>query len=346
MLKKILIAIFLVFILAGVGAGVFLHRASTVRSEFSGERVFMVEEGEDAVSVGERLSAEGLVPNKWYFLWSAWRMGLQGRLHAGEYVIPGKLSAGEVVSVFLSTAGKPEEVTLTFPEGWTAVKIADRLSVNHFDGERFLQLVQNPDSEIRNTYPLLANLPESASLEGFLFPDTYTFRLTATPEDILQLFLKNFSVKFDASLRDKARVEGKTVFDIVTMASILEREVGTTAQKAADIERERSIVSDIFWRRLADGHRLESDATLAYALGTNKIQHSVADTENSSLYNTYAHVGLPPGPISNPGLISLRSALSPISNEYYYFLNNPNTGETVFSKTFDEHVANKNKNGL
>ena len=170
--------------------------------------------------------------------------------------------------------------------------------------------------------------------------------MTAVPEDILQLFLKNFGKKFDSSLQDKVRAEGKTTFDIVTMASILEREVGTTSQSIADIERERSIVSDIFWRRLSDGHRLESDATLAYALGTNKIQHSAADTENPSLYNTYAHTGLPPGPISNPGLISLRAALFPISNEYYYFLNNPKTGETVFSKTFDEHVANKNKNGL
>lgn len=346
MLKKILIVIFCLFILAGVGAGVFLHQSSTVRSEFSGERVFTVEDGEDAMSVGERLFAEGLVPNTWYFLWSAWRMGLQGRLHAGEYVIPGRLSAPEVVSVFLSTTGKPEEVTLTFPEGWTAEKIADRLSANHFDGDRFLKLVREPDSELRNAYSFLAGLPEGASLEGFLFPDTYTFRLTAVPEDILQLFLRNFGTKFDSSFQDKARAEGKTVFDIVTMASILEREVGTVSQSAADIERERSMVSDIFWRRLLDGHRLESDATLAYALGTNKIQHSAADTANPSPYNTYVHVGLPPGPISNPGRISLRAALYPIPNEYYYFLNNPKTGETVFSKTFDEHVANKNKNGL
>lgn len=346
MLKKFLGVIGSVFILSGVAAGVFLYRASTVWSEFSGERVFTVEDGEDIMSVGERLFSEGLVPSKVYFLWSAWRMGLRGHLRAGEYVIPGKLSAPEVVSVFLSTAGKPEEVTLTFPEGWTAEKIAGRLSANHFDGDRFLELVRMPDPEIKKTYSFLADLPEGASLEGFLFPDTYTFRLTASPEDILQFFLKNFSEKFDASLQEKAHAEGKTVFDSVTMASILEREVGTATQGAADIERERSIVSDIFWRRLADGHRLESDATLAYALGTNKIQHSAADTANTSPYNTYAHTGLPPGPISNPGLISLRAALSPISNEYYYFLNNPKTGETVFSKTFEEHVANKNKNGL
>ena len=158
--------------------------------------------------------------------------------------------------------------------------------------------------------------------------------------------LANFGARFGSDFQDETKRQGKSVFEIVTMASILEREIGTVNQSEDSIENDRKMVSDIFWRRIAENHALESCATVQYVLGTSKTQLSYEETRVNSPYNTYINKGLPPGPIANPGLVSLRAALFPVKNDFYYFLNNPKTGETFFAKTFEEHQANKAKNGL
>ena len=347
MVRKLLFVLLGVCCVTGIGAGVFVYRAQSVKSEFVGERLFHIDEHENVFSVAKRLESDHLVVSRWYFLWSAWRGGLRGKIHAGDFVIPGRLTSPDVVTVFLMNDGKPKEITLTFPEGWMAKQMAARLSANGFDGDGFLALVERPLSAMTAKYPILASLPEGASLEGFLFPDTYTFLLSATSENILAKMLQNFEVRFTPDMREEASRQGKSVFQIVTLASIVEREIGTVNQSAEDIARERGMVSDLFWRRLADGHALESDATVQYARGGEaKVQHSLDDIAVDSPYNTYANKGLPPGPISNPGLVSLRAALFPIANDFYFFLNNPKTGQTFFSKTFEEHVRNKAANGL
>lgn len=347
MLRKFLFGLSGVFLLAGIGAGVFVFRAKSVRSEFVGERLFHVDERENVFSVAKRLESDHLTASRWYFLWSAWSGGLRGKIHAGDFVIPGKLTSPEVVTVFLLNDGKPKEIKLTFPEGWTAAQMAARLSSNGLDGDGFLALVAKPIPEWRDAYPALQSLPEGASIEGFLFPDTYTFLFSATSEAIVSKMLRNFEARFTPDMREESARQKKSIFEIVTLASIVEREIGTAKQSAEDIARERGMVSDLFWRRLADGHALESDATVRYARGGEaKVQHSLDDIAVDSPYNTYANKGLPPGPISNPGLISLHAALYPIANDFYFFLNNPKTGKTFFSKTFEEHVRNKSANGL
>ncbi len=333
-------------ILAGVGAGVFLYRAKTVKSGFSGEKLFHIEVGEDITSIAKRLERERLVASKWYFLWSAWRGGLRGNVRAGDFVIAGRRTAPEVIVILRSEEGKPKEITLTFPEGWDSKKIAARLNANRFDGDRFLALVKEPLPEWREKYVTLQNLQEGSSLEGFLFPDTYTFLLSATPEDIIEKMLRDFETRFGDDLRREATRQEKSIFDIVVMASILEREIGTANQSLETIERDRKMVSDIFWRRLGDGHALESCATVQFVLGSNKPQLSFEETRTPSPYNTYINKGLPPGPIGNPGIVSLRAALFPTTNDFYYFLNNPETGETFFAKTLEEHGRNKVQNGL
>jgi UPF0755 protein len=119
------------------------------------------------------------------------------------------------------------------------------------------------------------------------------------------------------------------------MASILEKEVKD--------EADMKLVADIFWRRLENGQRLESCATLAYALGQNKPQYSYEETRLASPYNTYINDGLPPGPICNPSLKAIRSAIYPTANDYNFFLNRPDNGQTIFSRTFEEHKLNKDK---
>ena len=217
-------------------------------------------------------------------------------------------------------------------------QMAAELSAHGFDGQAFLKIAQAPTAEILSSFPLLATLPKGASLEGYLFPDTYYFAKEATPEGIIKKILNNTEARLTDDLRTAIKDQKKSQFEIMTMASIVEAEVR--------VARERPIVSGIFWKRLAEGIRLQSDATLDYILGTEAVKHSLEETRIDSPYNTYAKDGLPPGPIGNPGLSSIKAAIFPEQTEYFYFLNDAQTGETVFSKTFEEHVANKAKHGL
>lgn len=130
----------------------------------------------------------------------------------------------------------------------------------------------------------------------------------------------------------------KTIYEIVTMASILEKEVKTP--------EDMKIVSGIFWKRIDQGRPLQSCATIAYVLGREKKQYSYEDTRTPSPYNTYINKGLPPGPINNPGMNSILAAVYPKETDYNYFLTDPETGKTIFSKTLEEHEENKVKYGL
>ena len=181
-------------------------------------------------------------------------------------------------------------------------------------------------------------MPESASLQGFLFPDTYFFDKEDSAESIIEKMLANFGNKINAELRSAAKNKNKNLYAAVTLASIVENEVRS--------ENDRQIVSDIFLRRLSIGKPLESDATIKYILGIDKIQHTFEETRVVSSYNTYTNTGLPPSPIGNPGLISIRATILPEDNSYFYFLSDPKTGETIFSVTYEEHLRNKNLHGL
>jgi UPF0755 protein len=181
----------------------------------------------------------------------------------------------------------------------------------------------------------LKDAPADADLEGFLFPDTYRVFKNATAEDIVQKLLDNFNDKLTLDLRTDIAKQGKSIFDVITMASIIEKEVKSP--------EDMKIVSGIFWQRTGDSYPLESCATLAYILGVNKKQYTYEDTKINSPYNTYQNAGLPPGPICNPGLAAIQAAIYPQTTDYHYFLTRPDTGATIFSKTYQEHLRNKAK---
>ena len=187
-------------------------------------------------------------------------------------------------------------------------------------------------------YSFFSLLPKGVSLEGYLFPDTYFFSQKLTSEDIVKKFLTNFDNRLSSSLREEIKKQGKKLEDIIIMASIIEREVKN--------EEDKKTVGGIFWNRIKNGQPLQSCATIAYILGENKKQYSFEDTRIDSPYNTYLNQGLPPGPISNPGLSSIEAAVYPNGNTYNYFLSDPETGKTIFSRTIEDHNANKYKFGL
>ncbi len=302
------------------------------------EVTFTVGKGDGARAVATGLENAGIIADDLPFLFYVMRSDLAPRLQSGEYRLSGSLSIPEIVERLVAGKVIPPGVKVTFPEGFTAAMIADRLTAEGLPGQEFLAIVSRPFPKWRERFAFLADLPEGKSLEGYLFPDTYIFPREATAELIVAELLKTFEKK---ALPLYAEHQGKTTlsrYQSLILASIIEEE-GKNAE-------ERRIISDIFLKRLAINQPLQSDATVNYALGTSKMQPSFKDIETDSPYNTYRYPGLPPTPIASPGLESLRAALDPITNEYYFFLNNLTTGETVFSRTFEEHVANRAKHGL
>ena len=296
--------------------------------------MFEVEKGEGLLSVAERLDEKELVSGKIFFYYYMKNNGLLNKILPGIYEIGSQLTIPEIAVIL--TKEIKTSVKITFPEGWNIKQMAERLTKNDLDGAEFLKLANNP-KEFQAEFPFLED-EKIKSLEGFLFPDTYLFKENIEAKDIIVKLLRNFENKLTDELVQSIESQDRSLFEIITMASLIEKEVVNA--------EDREIVSGIFWGRIKIGQALQSCATLAYILGVNKKQYTYADTEIVSPYNTYQSRGLPPGPIANPGIAAIFASVNPKYTTYNYFLSDINTGETVFSEALDEHNMNKVKHGL
>lgn len=180
-------------------------------------------------------------------------------------------------------------------------------------------------------YDFLEGKPSTVDLEGFLYPDTYIFEKDVTADEVVGKMLENFDKKLTADIKAKADKSDLSLYEIVTLASVVEREVA----KPSD----RRLVASVFSNRLEIGMALESCATIQYITGENKKQFTYAETRVASPYNTYINRGLPPGPIGSPSIDSILAVIEPEDSGYLYFLSAD--GTTYFSRTFEEHEAKK-----
>lgn len=344
-IKLVLLAALIFLLLAGAVAIYVVLKANSPYTGFERVQQFEVRSGESGASIANRLEQEGLISSEWIFRLYATLTGKDAKLQAGVYELDSSMSISQIASALAVGLGGAEEIAVTFYEGWTAGRYASALAED-FPGQymRFLSMARSyPD---KTEYPFLSDNP-SDSLEGYLFPDTYRFRSDAQAEQFIAVLLSEFDEKFDPSLRTQAAKLGMTVHEAVTLASIIEGEVGRSSTNRTDednrkLDEERKMVAGVFYNRLQLGMPLQSDATLNYVIGEGRRQATTQDTQIDSPYNTYKHIGLPPGPIGNPSLSSLRAAVFPASHDYLYFLSKAD-GEAVFSKTLDEHNVNKAK---
>lgn len=183
---------------------------------------------------------------------------------------------------------------------------------------------------------VLTDKPDDVSYEGYLRPDTYRIFASSNAKDIVQKLVLARHDQFSAEMWEGVRASGRSVHEIMTMASIIEREVRTP--------QDRRLVSDLFWRRYDAGMGLQADSTVHYLTGTDgSVFTSAKDRDIDSPWNTYKYAGLPPGPISNPSLSAIEAAIFPESNEYWYFLTTLDTGEVKYGRTLAEHNANVQK---
>jgi UPF0755 protein len=305
---------------------------------------FTVSSGEGVKKIGQALFKAGLIKSEFHFDLYVSRSKEGLNMQAGVYEISPTQTIKEIVAQL--TAGKVvnEEKTITIIPGWDLRDIAKYLAgqgiasttvFNQLAGKPLQKYKAGQLPDYSSAFPVLADKPKTVNLEGYLFPDTYRIYKDATVEDVINKMIGNLEAKLTVSDRTAISEEGKSVYEIITLASIVEKEV----RKTEDMKT----VSGIFWNRLKIGQTLGSDATLSYIFADNTAAHSLDETKSDSPYNTYRFAGLPPGPICSPSLEAIKAAIYPAKTSYYYFLTNPANGETIYSKTLDEHNRNKQK---
>jgi len=309
-MRKFISILLILFLL-----GVFLYQGAYLpKSPFSVEgKLFSIERGQNVFQIAENLGKEGLIKNRYFFDFYVLTQGAQRKLQAGEYELSPSMSIAEIAKKIILGDVVKEEITII--EGWNLKDIGF-----YFENKGMFQAEELYD--------------ERAEVEGYFFPDTYQIRKGATLAEIINKAVDNFNKKLTSDLRGEIERQGKTIFEIVTMASLIEKEVKT--------KEDKELVSGILWKRLENNIPLQVDATITYITGKRTTKISKEETQIDSPYNTYKYLGLPIGPICNPGLESISAALYPKSSQYWYYLSVPE-GETIFSKTLEEHNYAKAK---
>lgn len=290
--------------------------------------LFKIEKGEGVKEIGEHLTANSLIKSLGVFKFYSLISGKAQKFLPGVYELSTAMSTPEIVGT-LTTPGA-NETQVTIPEGSTVKDVLKILTDAGVWGKDTPFGV--PTRELKAEYPFLAS---ATSYEGFIFPDTYRVALDAPPERIVRMFLDNFQIKAWSLLEGK-----QNWYQMLTLASLLEKEVPEFS--------DRQMVAAILLRRMRIRMPLQVDATVSYAkcggltTSCETLKITKSDTAMSSPYNTYQRLGWPPTPISNPGQAAIKAALAPKDNPYLYYLS-AKTGETMFSKTLEEHNTKRAK---
>ncbi len=341
--RKRIIGTFVV--LAGIGILGMLNEIYYPHPSFEGRKRITIPQGAGSRAIGEHLKTEGIVRSKWAFVTYVFLRNKASDLKPGEYTFFSDMDIPEITNDLIR--GGATEILLTVPEGWAAADIAKKLeSEKVVTRQEFLNAAGYPNTDYRidqklpqpenlaDTFSFLADKPWYIGFEGYLFPDTYRIFRDSEPREIIEKMLENTDKKLTSDLREEIARQKKSIFSIVTIASLIEKEVRT--------DEDRAIVSDILWKRLDRGIPLQIDATVNYITGGKNPSVTREETKINSPYNTYLYPGLPLGPISNPGLSAIRAAIYPKKTQYLFYLSTPE-GKTIFSRTLDEHNAAKRK---
>ncbi len=337
---------FIVFFIVFIFSLIFIFVRETGRNIEIEDTIFKIERGESLTSIADRLNKKGILRSKTTFLGYLLFLGKNENLQAGIYEITSGMSIVDIVDKISN--GRVSFQNITFIEGWPLVNFATHLEESGLiEKDDFLQVSglskpqanllevdYIPAEDFKSNLWILRDLPEDASYEGYLFPDTYRI-YDEDSKSIVKRMMLNLQSKISGQIKEDMKSSERNIHEIITMASLIEKEVFLFEDKAK--------ISDILWRRLEIGMPLQVDATVNYITGRRGIDVTIEETKINSKYNTYQKTGLPEGPISNPGINSIKAALNPQSNDYWYYLSDPKTGKTIFSKNHSEHIKAKNK---
>lgn len=300
------------------------------------EQSFRIEHGESAQSIAARLQAEGFIKDAGVLMDYLVYTGLDTTLQAGEFRLSRHMTAIEI-ALRLQDA-TPSEVTFNVLPGWRMEEIAASLPTSglSFSGKEFL----DRGKQLPESFVTLFEAPQSASLEGFLFPGSYQLPRDIALEDFINVMLENFASNMETDWLEAYKRQGMSVYQAVILASIIQRE--------AVKEEEMPQIASVFFNRLARGMKLDSDPTVQYALGFNASLNtwwtnplSAESLSFDSPFNTYVYADLPPAPICNPSPLALRAVAYPVLTSYLYFRAScDGSGLHLFAETLEAHLAN------
>lgn len=280
--------------------------------------------GMNTKMIADLLYEHRLIDNVLAFRVMAKFNGLDGSLKAGDYVFEPNMGYSDIMQKL--ARGQVALFNLTVPEGYNVDQIAKLLE------EKGIARADEVKKLARDyaPYDYITEDEQSAyRIEGFLFPDTYQVADGQNARDILRVMSSEFDHQFTPEMRERAKEMGLTIRNVVILASLVEKE--------AKLDEDRPIIAQVFLNRIREDMPLQSCATIQYILGEPKAELSIQDTEIPSPYNSYQHRGLPPGPIANPGVASIKAVLYAPPTDYLYFVADSN-GKHHFSKTYSEHL--------
>jgi len=325
---KIILGCLLFVVCCGliIWQGIYFPKNSTSQEE----SIFLIEKGQGLKEISENLEKENLIKNRFFFKLYVFFNNKQNQLQVGGYSLNSSMNVPEITEKFIS--GEVAEIKITIPEGFTLKQIESKLTDLTNVPRMFLGILRVED--FKSEFEFLKGASAELNLEGFLFPDTYHFSYLIKEEEIIGKMLNNFGKKLSPDLREEITRQKKSIFEIVIMASLLEKEVRSFEDK--------KLVSGILWKRLENGIHLQVDATITYITEKKTTKVLKEDLQIDSPYNTYKYSGLPIGPICNPGLESIKAAIYPEASNFWYYLSKLD-GETIFSRTLEEHNIAKAK---
>lgn len=328
---SILLVIPIIFSIVALGAFIWWDDASRAPTQNPNPKRFVVTKGSNASQIAEKLYKEGLIKTPFAFKIYVQLTGKSDKIQAGQYEVAQNLGLIEVVATLTRS---PKEFWVTIPEGLRKEQVVERV-VDALGLEK-------PEAQVfREEF-----LKESDDQEGFLFPDTYLFPKTASASSVVRKMTETFAKKFNNQIREDLGSKGLDMSDLVTLASLVEKETKT--------DEERPVVAGILLKRIKSGWALNVDATVQYAIASSKciVQSAKCeewwpkitrdDYEFDSPYNTYKFAGLPPGPIANAGLSSLRAVVYSKDSPYWYYLHD-SSGNIYYAETLEEHNQNIQK---
>ncbi len=333
-----IIAFFLLIILAAGGVAWYVYQQLQPVAGSPTTKNVTIPSGSSVRDIGRLLEEQALIRNADMFNYYVKYKGVAPQLKAGEY----EFTTGQTLDDLLAAMTEGKTVNnaerFTVPEGWNVEQIADHLAKEGIvEKDAFLKEVNEgafPE------FPFVAAIPKSAErknrLEGYLFPETYEVKKGATAHEVVSRMLAQFQQEWKPEWNEQLKKHHLTQDEAINLASIVEREV--------TVDKERPTVAGVYFNRIREKWPLQADATVQFILGKQRDRLTYDDLKVKSPYNTYTNPGLPPGPIANPGRLSIEAVVNPEQHDYFFYVTKKDgTSEHYFSKTLQEHNANNAK---
>lgn len=293
----------------------------------------IIDKGTSTREIAKILKDNKVISSEVMFLVTVNLSEYKGELKFGEFTFTPEDNYNDIIKKMATDGAKKETVTITIPEGYSVEQVVSLLSKAGFGSEEEIRIAMNDEYDYEFLKKISTTPETRYKLEGFLFPETYEFFKDQTPHEVIDKMLSTFEKEYS-----KLSVGYENVYEIITKASVIEKE--------AKAPHDRAKISGVISNRINKNMPLQIDATVIYAKTKGKYDSMdrvlYKDLEITSLYNTYKNKGLPPGPISNPGIESIKAAINPENHNYLYYRvdTEKNDGSHIFSETFGEHKEN------